>query len=147
MPRKNVTGNVWRFRTANFQVELRLERDFNYRYDGDDEDGKTQAAIDSGEYVAFNAFVSVFWNGEQIGQDALHGSVYGRDEVVDFYTAHRDANPMNRNSSIMRAAEGLNVCICHYFPGMVLEAIKDARREIARRKNNAARLPRLRVGA
>jgi hypothetical protein len=37
---------------------------------------------------------------------------------------------MNRNCSIMRAARGGNVCICHYFPGMVAEAINAARKGV-----------------
>jgi hypothetical protein len=38
-------------------------------------------------------------------------------------TSHRGPDPMNRNTSLI----GDGVTICHYFPGMVREAIKEAR--------------------
>ena len=38
---------------------------------------------------------------------------------------------MNRNCTIMRAARGGNVCIGHYFPSMVHEAISEARKTLA----------------
>lgn len=129
-----VTGNHWKFETARFTVSLRIERDHEYKYDGDDENGETQAALDSGEFVAFSSFVTVELDGEIVGQDALFGSVYALETFEDFWTAHRDANPMNRNSSIMRAAHGSNVSICHYFPGMVSEAIAQARAKIKSRR-------------
>lgn len=120
-------GTVWTFRTKRFMVSLELERDRSYRYDGDDEGGETQAALDSGEYVAFDCRVSVELDGVEIGADSLCGSVYAADEVAAFYTDHRSIDPMNRNCSIMRAKLGDNACICHYFPGMVRAAIGEAR--------------------
>jgi hypothetical protein len=135
------SGIKWRFETANFVIRFRIERDHNYIYDGDDENGETQAALNSGDYVAFNSFVEVEYEGEVIGTDALFGSVYGADTVADFWTAHRADNPMERNSSIMRLKRGKNACICHYFPDMVREAVREARREIVRRKRAASSLP------
>lgn len=120
-------GKVWEFRTARFTVSLILEHDRGYRYDGDDEDGETQDALDSGDLVAFNSCVRVELDGETIAENWLHGSVYGAEEVAEFYSAHRDEDPMNRNCSIMRAVRGANVCICHYFPSMVAEACEEAR--------------------
>jgi hypothetical protein len=128
-------GTVWSYRTKRFTVSLKLERDYRYKYDGDDEDGETQAKLDSGEYVAFDSAVTVELDGEEIGFDSLHGSVYGADTVAEFYTAHRDPDVMNRNCSIMRAAMGDNVVICHYFPGMVLQAISAAREELRSRRD------------
>lgn len=41
---------------------------------------------------------------------------------------------MNRNCSIMRAANGDNVMIGHYFPDMVREAVRQARAWLASAK-------------
>jgi hypothetical protein len=60
---------------------------------------------------------------------------YAEPEDREFYTGHRDTDPMNRNCSIMRAARSENVVICHYFPSMVQEAISAARTELARLKS------------
>lgn len=125
-------GKVWEFRTKRFRVALELSRDHSYRYDGDDENGEVQAKLDSGEFVAFVSKVSVCFDGEEIAADYLGGSVYGADEVADFYTAHRSPDPMNRNCSIMRANHpaGPRVSIGHYFPDMVATAIAAAREEM-----------------
>lgn len=118
---------VWQFKTKRFTVSLYVEREPDYRYDGDDEDGETQAMLDSGEYVAFASHVVVELDGEEIARDSLFGSVYAADRVEEFWTAHRDPDPMNRNCSIMREARGANVVICHYFPSMVATACQEAR--------------------
>lgn len=121
---------VWAFKTRRFEVSLKLEQDQHYRYDGDDEDGSTQAKLDSGEYIAFTSKVCVDLDGVEIGSNWLSGSVYAANTVPEFWMAHRDPNPMHRNSSIMRAAKGDNVVVSHYFPGMVKEAIAEAREHI-----------------
>jgi hypothetical protein len=118
---------VWKFETARFTVSLQIEEDYGYQYDGDDEDGETQAALDSGEYVAFNSRVVVELDGLEIASDWLGGSVYAANSMDEFWTAHRDPDPLNRNCSVMRAARGSNVVICHYFPDMVREAVRAAR--------------------
>jgi hypothetical protein len=118
---------VWSFDTARFSVALEIEEIDGFEYDGDDENGETQEALDSGAFVAFDSRVVVRLDGEEIGADYLGSSVYAADSTSEFWQAHRDANPMNRNCSIMRAASGDNVCICHYFPDMVREAVKAAR--------------------
>ncbi|MGE3307742.1 MAG: hypothetical protein AB7I52_17435 [Rhizobiaceae bacterium] len=128
---------VWTFATARFRVELGVAVDHGYRYDGDDEDGETQAKLDSGEYVAFDSRVRVTLDGVTVGEDHLGASVYDARGMSDFWTAHRDPDPMNRNCTLMRAAwrgEGnpdAKVSICHYFPGMVAEAIAAARQHLA----------------
>jgi hypothetical protein len=145
MPRPDYhSGIKWTFCTKRFEVTLRLERDHNYRYDGDDENGETQAALDSGEYVAFDSIVTVKVDGEFIASDSLGSSVYSRDTVAEFWTAHRDPNAMNRNSSIMRASRGHNVAICHYFPGMVTDACKVARMNLTAKRKCAEAMPRVR---
>lgn len=125
----NSSRPAWQFKTRRFKVALYLQRDRGYQYDGDDENGETQDKLDSGEYVAFDSHVVVYLDGEEIARNSLHGSVYSCDDVAEFYTAHRDPDPMNRNCTIMRAAHpaGPRVSICHYFPGMVSEAIGEAR--------------------
>jgi hypothetical protein len=133
-------GTVWSFETARFTVRLDIERDWNHCYDGDDEDGETQAKLDSGEYVAFDSRVVVELDGEEIGVNYLGASVYGANDYSDFWTAHRGNDPMDRNCSVMRDARGHNVSICHYFPGMVKEAVSSARAFLAK-------VPRMREGA
>jgi hypothetical protein len=143
-------GKVWEFRTKRFSVSLTLERERGYRYDGDDENGETQAKLDAGEFVAFTSCVAVKFDGEEIAADWLGGSVYAEDDVADFYTAHRSADPMNRNCTIMRRAyRGENnpdakISICHYFPGMVSEAIEQAREIMRERIAEAKALPYIR---
>lgn len=124
---RNKWGIVWEFKTERFTVYLEVERDRGYRYDGDDEDGEVQRKLDSGEYVAFDSAVIVELDGEEISRDSLGGSVYESGRAAEFWTAHRDPDAMNRNCSIMRAARGGNVCICHYFPDMVRIAVQEAR--------------------
>lgn len=125
----NSSRPVWQFKTDRFRVSLFVARDRNYRYDGDDEDGETQSKLDSGELVAFDSVVQVELDDKVIAENHLGGSVYAADEVSDFWTAHRDPDPMNRNCTTMRDAHpaGPRVSICHYFPGMVSEAIAEAR--------------------
>lgn len=138
---------VWSFHTPNFRVQLEIETDYNYRYDGDDEDGSTQAALDAGDMVAFNSAVVVYLNcpsfpdDVELGRSSLCGSVYYRGQEREFWTAHRDPNPDNRNCTLMRAKRGQNVSMCHYFPGMVQDAILEARANFAK-----LQLPRLTAG-
>lgn len=121
---------VWQFRTRRFRVALELEF-VPYEYDGDDDDGEIQRKLDCGDFVAFDSRVCVYLDGRRIAENWLSGSVYAADSVAEFWQAHRDANPMNRNCSTMRAAHGERVCICHYFPDMVREAIREARAVLA----------------
>lgn len=141
--RQHVTGTQWKFTTARFTVKLRLERDLGYQYDGDDEDGETQRKLDAGEYVAFTSIVTVELDGKEIGRDVLGGSVYGSHEFNEFWTAHRDPKPMNRNCEFYRSVRGQNAVLCHYFPDMVRIAVKAAREYVAELKAP----PRLRTTA
>jgi hypothetical protein len=137
-------GTVWTFKTKRFRVSLDLQRDHSYRYDGEDENGETQAALNSGEFVAFDSKVTVEFDGEEIAADYLGGSVYGADNVANFYTEHRSADPLNRNCTIMRAANGGNCSIGHYFPDLVRQAIGEAREAMQERKREAESLPYIR---
>ncbi len=122
---------VWSFVTARFRITFAIREEPGYQYDGDDEDGETQSKLNSGEYVAFESRAAVYFDGEMIGADYLGGSVYSADTVSGFWTAHRDPNPMNRNCSLMRAAQGDNAVIGHYFPDMIAQAVKAARHHLA----------------
>lgn len=122
---------VWEFETANYRVALEIAPE-----DMDPaESFSEQEDIDSvrnGDVTWFCASVVVYGaDGEELGRDSLGGCAY--NSVEEFYTAHRDRDPMNRNCSVMRAARGSNVVICEYFSSMVREAIDSARRAMARR--------------
>jgi hypothetical protein len=115
---------IYEFRTGRFSIRA----DIRYSDCPDlsfDETGETAEKIESGEWTAFDTRVSVWLNGAMVGEDWLCESIYA--DPSDFFTDHRSVDPMNRNCSIMRAAKGGNVSICHYFPAMVSQAIADAR--------------------
>jgi hypothetical protein len=127
---------LWSFETARFFVGFYAEPEEmdpadSFQFDDDIE------AVRSGSVEWFSASVRVYLKGDDdnwctdwtlVGRDDLGGCAYS--SVREFYTSHRDPDPMNRNCSTMRAVRGENVVICHYFPGMVAEAISDARRTI-----------------
>lgn len=129
---------VWSFKTRRFVVSLTVSRIRGYQYDGEDSDGETQAKLDSGEYVAFESVVRVELDGEEIAADYLYGSVYAHDDVPAFWQAHRTDSAEYRNT-LANAARG--VCIGHYFPDMVRNAIADARGKVIA---DRARLPVMR---
>lgn len=135
------SGRKWKFNAGRFTVSLYLNRAHSYRYDGDDEDGETQAALDSGELIAFDSEVRVELDGETIGADFLGGSVYYDGRESEFWTDHRDPNPEHRNTLANKAKR---VCIGHYFPDMVRQAIAQAREHIRSERAAAESLPRVR---
>lgn len=115
---------VWAFHTRNFTIKLQITPcliDPSDCFENEDD----IKAIHEENVLWFDARVSVEKNNHEIGSDCLGGCAY--ESVSDFYESHRDANPMNRNCSLMRAAKGSNVAICDYFPDMVRQAIADAR--------------------
>lgn len=121
------TETVWEFETVNYRIALELSPEetdpkdlFQFQEDID--------AIHNGDVAWFAASVVVYKKGHEIGRDALGGCAYKTAE--EFYTSHRNRDPMNRNCSLMRAARGDNVVICHYFPDMVRLAIEDGRRTL-----------------
>ncbi|MGY2987688.1 hypothetical protein [Bradyrhizobium sp. USDA 4508] len=128
MCRNNET-EMFRFETANFVVRATIHPDSDLDLSWD-ESGETQANLESGLWQAFGTVVTVSTrDGIELGCSSLWGSVY--EKPGEFFSDHRSADPMNRNCSIMREANGQNVSICHYFPGMISEAIADARKAIA----------------
>lgn len=116
--------NYWRFATKQFEVLFDVascEDDPADSFEFEDDID----AVRNETVCWFDARVRVMWNGKEIGADYLGCCAY--NSVKEFYTSHRDLNPMNRNCTIMRHASG-NVTICHYFPAMVGEAIAAARK-------------------
>jgi hypothetical protein len=117
---------VWEFQTARFLVKLQIDDQFDW-CNIYDEDSETQAGLNSGELIAFDSRVIVEFDGAEVGADYLTWSIYEAGHVRDFWTQHRDLNPMDRNCTLMRAVQGENCCICHYFPSMVRIAVGEAR--------------------
>jgi hypothetical protein len=129
-------NTAWEFRTKQFRVALEIEPE-----DTDPADSfESQEDIDAvrnGDVEWFCAVVSVYHvasdgTERRLGWDSLGGCAY--NSVREFYTSHRDPDPLNRNCTAMRAARG-NVCICHYFPDMVKQATLSARRQVAARRS------------
>jgi hypothetical protein len=124
---------VWQFKTRNLRITLDITECLDDPADQFEEDDQTVQDIRNGYTAWFDARVRVSTDGQEIGADYLGGCAYRYHE--DFYTEHRVADPMNRNSSIMRASRGSNVVICHYFPDMVSEACREARKTLAHLKS------------
>lgn len=84
---RNNFGRIWSAQTANFCVMLILEQS-SEKYDGDDENGEIQAALDCGDMVMFDSKVVVETNinGKdiEIGADYLGASVYKDGETLQF---------------------------------------------------------------
>jgi hypothetical protein len=124
---------TWTHETARFLIALHIEPEEMDPADSFERDDDIEA-VRNGEVEWFSASVEVYGpEGELLGRDTLGGCAY--DSVRQFYTEHRCADPMNRNCSIMREARGSNVVICHYFPDMVRNAISEARKAIASRRD------------
>jgi hypothetical protein len=132
--RQNRT-KAWEFRTEQFHIVayIELEDDTDLSWD---DTGEVREKLESGEYEAFGTEVIVYWRGNEIAADYLGGSIYANPR--DFFREHRSDDPMNRNCSIMRAANGENCAICHYFPDMVRQVVAEARQALSS-------LPRLRT--
>ena len=124
----NYSNELWRFNTNRFSIVCTAEDEWDVDLSWD-ETGETAEKIESGEWTVFCAKVEVLFDGVEIASDYLGQCIYA--DPSDFVTGHRDADPMNRNCSIMRKARGGNVCICHYFPDMVSTAIKEARQALS----------------
>lgn len=120
---------VWQFDTARFSIIATVAPCEDDPADSF-EDEEAINAIRAGEYEWFNVQITVYLDGVRIADDTLCACAY--KTIAEFLNGHRDADPMNRNSSIMRQARGGNVVICHYFPDMVFEAVKMARENVKR---------------
>jgi len=119
---------LWAFNTTNLRARLVAEIDEDPDLSWRDEE---QERYDEERGVTYYVFsVIVDWQGVEVSRDVLCGCGYS--DIREFLTAHRDPDPLNRNSSIMRAAKGEHTAICHYFPSMVFQAITDARSALQR---------------
>lgn len=117
---------LYEFHTDRFTIACTADYDLDHDLSWRDAD---QVAYDDAHGVEYYQFdVTVTYRGRIIGRSSLGGSGYSDPRT--FVKEHRDPNPMNRNCTPMRAARG-NVCICHYFPDMVREALAEARSFLA----------------
>lgn len=80
----NNFGTIWSARVGHFTIELVLTQIEGFEYDGDDEDGETQDALNSGDFVAFDSEVRVMYGDDVIGADYLGSSVYKDGETLQF---------------------------------------------------------------
>ena len=121
-----IDNALWEFRTARYAIALFAEEeDLNPR-DSFEFEEDIAFASDGDPAHWFCAIVAIYdQNGDKIAWDVLGGCSYR--SFREFYSSHRDRDPMNRNCSIMRAKQGQNVSICHYFPDMVRAAVSEAR--------------------
>jgi hypothetical protein len=108
---------MFRFKTVNFLIVATIEPDHDVDISFD-ETNETRDNLESGKWQAFGTIVTISHNGIELGQHSLWGSIYA--DPRDFFTSHRDSDPMNRNCSIMRKARG-DAVLCHYFPDMIIE--------------------------
>lgn len=113
---------IWEFRTRRLSVALEVEPDDCDPADSFEFPEDVEFANSGDPWAWFYARVVVRdREGNELGDDSLGGCSYRSWE--DFYAAHRDADPANRNC----AATLQRHTICHYFPSMVREACRRAR--------------------
>lgn len=110
---------MFRFETANFIVRATIQQDYDLDLSWD-EDGETRAKLESGEYQSFGTIVTVEHKGLELGSDSLWGSIYANPS--DFFKEHVGLAAKSR-------ADGCNYGC--YFPDMIREAIREARKSLA----------------
>lgn len=119
---------VWKFETRAFAVECYFtpDQDVDVSFD---ETGETAANLASGLWSSFGTEVVVVHKvtGIELGYSSLWGSIYG--EPLDFLSDHRSPDPLNRNSAAMRAVNGDSAVVCHYFPELIRQAVREARKK------------------
>jgi hypothetical protein len=118
---------VWEFCTAHFRVCLEIEPEDtdpadSFQFEEDIE------AVRNGTVEWFCASVVVYFDGREIARDSLGCCAY--ESVRDFYTAHRTSSAEYRNTIETNRRHQ----ICHYFPSMVTEAVSEARKAFARKR-------------
>lgn len=118
-----MSETVWTFNTRQFRISLELSTSYE-PYDGDDEDGEVQRKLDAGVYVQFDSVVRVIHRetGAELGFDSLGGSVY--ENPNNFWSEHRGLG------AYACRKEGEPICGA-YFPDMVREACREARKHVA----------------
>lgn len=131
----SIWAERWRFETARFRIALETRDEPDYPEDHFD-DRATVELIQDGQLEWFMARVVIYLDGLEIESDHLGACCY--ETMAEFFQSHRDPDPMNRNCEAMRAVKGANAVVCHYFPDMVAQAIRNARAKLAN-------VPRVRV--
>lgn len=107
-----MSEKMWEFSTKNFHVIATVEPDENVDVSFDDTN-TTRDNLESGKWTAFATWVRVYYRGAEVGSDCLGGSIY--EHPRDFFSEHRGS----------RGQWG------SYFPDMVRQAIKEARKTLA----------------
>jgi hypothetical protein len=127
---------LWQFCTARFSVEFHATEEDMDPADSFEFPDHIEFARSGDPAAWFAAWVIVRDRESMdiVGHDHLGGCSY--NTFREFYTAHRDPDSANRNC----AATNAKHVICHYFPGMVSQAIADARRTLAAQAQRAARI-------
>lgn len=111
---------VWSFETAQFRIECYFAPDDDVDTSFDDT-GETVANLNSGLWTAFQTEVRVVHKatGAELGADHLGGSIYANPR--DFLKEHIGLAAKSRR-------DGCNYG--SYFPGMVREAVTEARKQV-----------------
>jgi hypothetical protein len=119
---------IWEFKTKRFLVTCEvgpedMDPADSFQFDEDIE------AVRNGDVEWFHVEVVVRdrKTSRTLGHDSLGGCAYKTFD--EFVTGHRDSNPEYRNTLANKARKRV---ICHYFPSMVSEAIRDARENAKR---------------
>ena len=120
---------AWRFGTKRFDVELQVWPE-NIPPEDILHSQECIDAVNNGDLGWFSMRVVVLLDGDlEVAYDSLGCCVYA--DEAEFYTAHRDPDPMNRNCTIMHAEKGEDIFIGHDFPDMVRGVVADARRYLS----------------
>src|SRR5215467_2426436 len=105
---RNLNDALWRFDTARLTVALFAEEEDMEPRDGFCDERDVAFASDGDPAHWFAATVVVFdEDGTELAADYLGGCSY--NSFGEFYSGHRDRNPLDRNCSLMRARRGQNV--------------------------------------
>lgn len=115
---------VWKFETKHFAIEAYFMPDGGADTSWD-ETGETRDNLASGLWTAFGTEVVVYHKatGVKLASDSLWGSIY--EKPCDFLTEHYGCRPKGYRA---------------YFPDMVREAVREARKQ-----HNALSKPSLRA--
>ncbi len=110
---RDFIGNIWMFKTARFAVTVSAAYDSDLDLSFDDT-GEVRERLESGEFIGFWVKASVTLDGAEIACDTLGGCIYA--EIAEFRD-HLGRNAKGHGS---------------YFSDMVHEAVREARKAIAR---------------
>lgn len=110
---------MFRFETANFLIRATIEPDSDLDLSWD-KTGEVREKLSDGEYEAFGTVVTVEHDGLVLGESSLWGSIYA--DPAEFFKEHVGLAAKSR-------ADGRSYGC--YFPGMISEAIGEARKTLA----------------